>query len=140
MPDNNSVILEARSWCGVKWQHQGRSRAGVDCAGVIVMVARALGLPVKDRTDYQRRTHGPQFLQHFKDNLPEKPITEIAPGDVLVFTEPSYPCHCGIVTEKHGTLYFVHGYAKRRKVIEEHLSEEWWRKIVGVFSWPGLEE
>lgn len=138
MRDRAHVIIEARLWKGTKWQHQGRTRAGVDCAGLIVVVAQALGIPVEDRTDYQRRTHGAKFLQHFKDNLTEKPLPEMKEGDIIVLTEPAYPCHCGIVTRKNGELYFIHSYARRRRVVEEHLSQAWRDKIVGVFEFPGV--
>ena len=28
------VVAEARTWIGVKWRHQGRTREGVDCIGL----------------------------------------------------------------------------------------------------------
>jgi cell wall-associated NlpC family hydrolase len=40
----NAIIAAARSWLGVPWRHQGRTRQGVDCAGLVVLVGRGLGL------------------------------------------------------------------------------------------------
>lgn len=136
----NDIVTEARKWLDVKWQHQGRSKSGVDCAGLCVVTARGLGLEVQDTTNYQRRTHGTEFLEYFRSNLVERPYVEMQCGDVIVLTEPSYPCHCGIVTERHGELYFIHAYAKRRKVVEERISEDWRKRIVGVFSFPAVED
>ena len=50
------VMTEAESWRGTPFQHQGRSEHGVDCAGLVVMVGRALGLltPEQDFTVYGR--------------------------------------------------------------------------------------
>lgn len=134
------IEREAREYLDVPWLHQGRSTMGVDCAGVCVLVAQKLGVPVEDFTTYQRRTHGTEFIDKFRASLIEIPVDQIAVGDVLVFLEPTYPCHCGIVTERHDTLYFVHAHAKRRKVVEEPLSEDWMSRVVGAFRLPGLEE
>lgn len=40
------MAREALSWCQVKYHWQGRSRAGLDCLGLPVVVAEALGLVV----------------------------------------------------------------------------------------------
>jgi cell wall-associated NlpC family hydrolase len=36
----NVIVSAARSWLGVPWRHQGRTRQGVDCAGLVVLVGR----------------------------------------------------------------------------------------------------
>lgn len=136
----NDIVEEARKLLNVKWQHQGRSINGVDCAGLCVLTARGLGLEVQDYTNYQRRTHGTEFLEYFRRNLDEKAFGDMTTGDVVVLTEPTYPCHCGIVTERHGEQYFIHAYAKRRKVVEERISDDWRKRIVGVFAFPHLED
>ena len=39
---SDEVVREARTWVGVPFRHQGRSRSGVDCGGIIVVVLREL--------------------------------------------------------------------------------------------------
>jgi hypothetical protein len=64
--DPNAIIAAARSWLGVPWGHQGRTRQGVDCAGLVVLVGRGLGLADYDTTAYGRRLEGQGFVQHFR--------------------------------------------------------------------------
>ncbi len=136
----SDIITAARKWLDVKWQHQGRGLAGIDCAGVVVNVALEFGVPVDERTDYQRRTHGTQFLQRFRDCFDEKPVALLREGCIVTLTEPAFPCHCGIISRKHGELYLIHGYAKRRKVVEELFDKLWRDKLVAVFDYPGVED
>jgi cell wall-associated NlpC family hydrolase len=44
----------ARGWIGVPSMHQGRSRAGVDCIGLVVMAARDCGLDAPVAANYGR--------------------------------------------------------------------------------------
>ena len=41
--DPSAIVAAARTWLGVPWRHQGRTRQGVDCAGLVVLVGRGLG-------------------------------------------------------------------------------------------------
>jgi hypothetical protein len=52
------VVSAAREWIGVPFRHQGRTRDGVDCAGVVIKVAHALGLSSFDATGYRRLPAG----------------------------------------------------------------------------------
>lgn len=131
-----TLITEARSWLGVPWRHQGRSRAGVDCVGLLVCVARALGLSDYDCTGYSRRPQGQGFVSHFRAVLDPLPLPEASSGDVLVFADGRYPCHCGFLSHRHGVPHLLHAHALRRKVIEEPYAGEWPGKIKFAFRFP----
>ena len=88
----DAIVAEARTWLGVPWRHQGRSRAGVDCAGLVVLVARALELADYDSTVYGRRAQGQGFVEHFRGHMDGIAVTQARPGDVLVFADQAYPC------------------------------------------------
>jgi hypothetical protein len=106
--------------------HQGRSRQGVDCAGLVVLVGRGLGLADYDTQAYGRRPEGDQgFVRHFRVAMDALPLTEAWPGDVLVFADAAYPCHSGFLTEKHEVPHLLHVHALRRQVIEEPYAGEW---------------
>lgn len=140
-PRRHRVVEEARGWLQVRWLHQGRTRHGIDCAGLVVMVARALGLSEYDATNYQRRTTGTLFLKHFSDNMDRKPVQNATPGDVLLFRDGAYPCHASIVAERDGALTIVHAHAPRRKVIEEELDQgDWKSKRIACFSFRGIDD
>lgn len=127
------IVAEARSWLGVPWRHQGRSRAGIDCVGLVVQVARALDLSDYDHTAYGRRAQGQGFVEHFRANMDSVAIPEAGPGDVLVFADQAYPCHCGILSERLDRPHLIHAHVLRRQVIEEPYAGEWLAKIKFAF-------
>lgn len=128
-----TVVAEARGWLGVPWRHQGRSRSGIDCVGLVVCVAHALHLSDYDSTGYSRRAQGQGFVEHFRSNMDGVAIPVAQPGDVLVFADQAYPCHCGFLTERLGHPHLLHAHATRRQVIEEPYAGEWPAKIKFAF-------
>ena len=134
------IVAAARGWLGVPWRHQGRSRRGVDCVGLLVCVARELGVPVRDFTAYARHADTFDFVEHFRRNLKPVRLPEKAPGDVLVFAESAYPCHCGILSERYGAPHLIHAHALRRRVVEEPLAGEWPARLRLAFRFPHLAD
>lgn len=140
MPVSLDVVATARGYLGVPWRHQGRSRLGLDCAGLIVLTGRDLGLSDHDRTGYSRHAQGLQFVDAFREAMDPVPLSRMTPGDVLLFADEAYPCHCGIVSEARGVPHLIHAHALRRKVMEEPLSAEWRAKLRFAFRFRGLED
>ena len=136
---SDRIVVGARTWLGVPWRHQGRSRAGVDCAGLVVQVAKALELADYDTVSYGRRPQGQGFVMHFRSQMNGVAISQAQPGDVLVFADQAYPCHCGFLTEKLDRPHLLHAHATRRQVIEEPYVGEWPAKIKFAFRFrnPG---
>jgi cell wall-associated NlpC family hydrolase len=135
-----AIVAEARAWLGVPWRHQGRSRSGIDCVGLVVRVAQALLLSDYDSAGYGRRAQGQGFVEHFRSNMDGVAIPEAGPGDVLVFADRAYPCHCGFLTQRLGQPHLLHAHALRRQVIEEPYAGEWPFKIKFAFRFrnPGI--
>ena len=127
------IVAEARCWLGVTWRHQGRTRSGIDCVGLVVCVARSLCLSDYDSTGYSRRAQGQAFVEHFRSNMDGVAIPDARPGDVLVFADRAYPCHCGFLTERLGHPHLLHAHATRRQVIEEPYAGEWPEKVKFAF-------
>lgn len=148
MLTREDVVREARSWLGVRWRHQGRSRAGVDCGGLVVMVGRALGLlPVEaDMKGYPVYPDGRTLDDVCRRYLVPK-IGEALPGDVPLMRPAMsvpWPCHLGIVTElETGELGLIHSYGNT--VIEGAVKETrytragWKRRTTVVFAYRGVE-
>lgn len=120
-----AVVAQARSWLGTSWRHQGRSPRGVDCAGLVVLVARTLGLTDHDVAGYGRHSGGLTLIDQFRAAMDPLPLPEVRPGDVLLFADAAYPCHCGFRTERHQAPHLLHAHALRRRVIEEPYAGEW---------------
>lgn len=134
----DAVVAQARAWLGTPWRHQGRGPRGVDCAGLVVLVAKALGLTDHDVAGYCRHSSGLAFIDQFRMAMNPIPIAEVLPGDVLVFADAAYPCHCGFRTELRGSPHLLHAHALRRQVIEEPYAGEWPAKTRFAFRFHGL--
>lgn len=135
-----AIITAARAQLGTPFRHQGRSAQGVDCVGLLICIGRALDLPHRDVTGYTRRAEGMGFLEHFRAHLVEIALTDARPADVLVFVETLYPCHTGLLSERHGVPHLIHAHAPRRKVIEEPYLADWQAKARFAFRFPTLIE
>ena len=133
------VVAEARKWLDVPWRHQGRNAHGVDCVGLVVMVCSALGLSTYDDTGYGRDPDPHRFLPHFQrgGGVRIDPKT-MRPGERVVGRQSAFPCHSGIVSEKHGVPYVIHAHMARRKVVEERILPQ--APVVAVFRLPGVED
>lgn len=134
------IVEEARKWLGTPWRHQGRTDRGIDCAGLVVKVAHALGQSTFDDTSYQRTAQKQKLMSYFEQELDTQPLQQLRPGDVVLFRDNSYPCHVGIVTEKHGLPYLIHAHAIRRCVIEEPFTVEWRSKWVAGYKFKGVQD
>jgi cell wall-associated NlpC family hydrolase len=136
MPNRDDIVAAARNLYGVKWLHQGRNpKFGIDCVGLIALVGYELGLITgEETTNYNRRSHGMAFVEAFKEHMDQKSVRKAEPGDVLIFRDKAFPCHCGIMTTHHGVPAFVHAHAPQRKVVETIIDDEWQRKIIGCFQ------
>jgi cell wall-associated NlpC family hydrolase len=140
MPSRVDIVNEARTYIGVPWRHQGRTRKGLDCIGLLVVVAQKLDLTVRDVVGYGRRPEGFNFTARFKEEMEEIPLRDIKPGDAVTFADDKFVCHVGIVTEKYGKVHIIHGHATRRQVLEEAYEGEWERKARKAFRFPQLED
>ena len=126
---------------GIKWRHQGRTRNGIDCAGLVLVVSNDLGIVDYENSNYQRRTHGTDFLAPFKLNMDQKPPNDMAPGDVMLFRDGKYPCHSAIIGDRGGDLTIIHAHAPHRRVIEERIEQgDWMIKRVACFQFRGITD
>ena len=133
------IVASARDWIGTRYRHQGRTRHGIDCAGLIIRIGHEHGLITYDTDGYQRRSTGEDIINHFEaggmDRIPNPLAAE--PGDVILTRDDIFPCHAAMVVDG-GKI--VHAYAKRRAVVIEDHTEEWRRKTVAAFRFRGLED
>ena len=130
MLSRKQIVDAARSYKGVRFRHQGRTRVeGIDCAGLVILVGNEFGVVNFQADNYSTRTNGNEFCQYFYDaGLKDVPFDDLQPGDVVLTKTRDFPAHCGFVGEKHGQLSFIHAYKPRRKVTEEYLSQ--WEHVV----------
>lgn len=136
------VVAEARAWMDTPWRHQHRTKGvAVDCAGLIIGVARELGLVSADFdfTGYGRQPDGSLLAvcQLFMNRIPRD---QMAAGDVLVVAAESDPQHLGIVVPyRHGGLALVHASSTARRVVETRLMFAPNFAYRAAFRLPGVE-
>ena len=127
------VIAVASRYIGTRWHHQGRSRAGVDCIGLMVLVAQDLGLPVFDETDYSHQPDGQRLQAALAAHL--TPIAEPEPGAVLLMRFETHPQHVALMADG-GDI--IHAYALTRRVVRHRLDALWRSRIVAAYRFPGV--
>lgn len=119
-------IAAARSYVGVPFHHQGRTRHGVDCIGLVVCAARDAGLALVDRTDYPRDPNGLLPVEMARQFAAAEPAQA---GDILLMRFRGEPQHVAILA---GTT-LIHGYASIGRVVEHGLDAKWRRRIVAAY-------
>lgn len=130
----HTIIGAASAYLGTRWHHQGRSTAGVDCLGLIVLTAQDCGLSVRDQFGYPRQPDGQQLQAELDAQLQR--IAEPEPGAVLLMRFEREPQHVAIMADG-GDI--IHAYATARKVVRHRLDELWTRRIVAVYRFPGVQ-
>ena len=127
MPINATIDLVAiaRTWLGVPFRHQGRTRQGVDCGGLLLCVAADAGLDVIAPATYSLSPDPQMIADTLHANCSNIPISDINPGDVLLFSFAGEPRHVGIASELAGKPAVIHAWAKPGKVVEHRIDATW---------------
>lgn len=127
---------------GVPFQHMGRSVRGLDCVGLLVMVARDLGLDPIDSDHYgrepARNNNSFQLADYLRRNLGEPVNRPYRVNDVLLMRlRPRFaPAHVGIVAPHEHGLAVIHSYGQIGRVVKQRIDERRHNQIVEVFEWP----
>ncbi len=115
MATRKDICDKALEYLGTPFHHQGRLKGiGVDCAGLIVCVAKELGLHYDDLKNYPRIPDGKSLRDILKNNTAkEKTIAEAQPGDILLMRFLNEPQHVALVMPNN---QIIHSYMRIRKV------------------------
>lgn len=138
MTTRQDVIEKAREYLGTPFVHQGRlKRKGIDCIGLIVGVAKELGLFDYDHKSYDRYSDGTLLMQHMQQVYDLGTVESRQPGDVVVYwvaKATKHPQHVGILTD----IGIIHTYDHVNKVVETHTHEKWTARMTHCFKWRGI--
>ena len=137
------IVQEARNWIDTPFHHQGRLKAvGVDCAGLVIGIARELGIvaPDFDVTAYPRSPDGETLMHLAEIHLTAIQEADMQPGDVIVVAVDLEPQHIGVLGDyRHGGLSIIHAASNAGYVIETRLMFSRAMRFVGAFSFPEVE-
>lgn len=145
MVTRSDVVVCARSWVRTPYQHQQRMKyVGVDCAGLVIGVARELCLVAADFdvNGYARRPDGVSMLAEC-DKFMSRIETRVAvPGDVLVMRFVTDPQHMAIVGDYlHGGLTMIHAHGTsdgKGRVTERRLDPSMLATVIQAYALPGV--
>lgn len=134
--DSATLITAARTWLGVPFLHQGRNRAGVDCAGFFVAMMReadALPWHFVDRRDYSRAP-SVDLLEVIRSYC--YPLEAVEPAALALIQWPRdpHPSHLGFITP--GTI--IHAYQSAGAVVEHGYRGRWPRLTHSLWRLPGV--
>lgn len=143
MTSRLDVVAKAREWLGTPFQHQQRSKGlAVDCAGLLIGVARELGLvaPDFDVSGYARQPDGASLLRWCDQYMTRVRREELQPGHVVVVAFDAAPGHIAILGDyAHGGLSIIHAATKPGRVIETRLLFTKQMRFVAAFNIAGVE-
>jgi cell wall-associated NlpC family hydrolase len=132
-----ALVAEARTWIGVPFVHQGRSRFGVDCVGLVLGVRNALEPwpeAMAEARTYRRKPEDGlmlmKALQYCRET--DKP----AAGVVALIRWPAdtTASHVGILTPDT----IIHAYERVGKVLEVGFRHPWDAWTEKYFRLPGV--
>jgi hypothetical protein len=135
------VVSSARAWKRVRFHHQGRSVSGIDCAGVLIVVARELGIVPSDFdvTSYARSPDG-SMRKLCDEHL--TPVSEPEFGGVVLMriNGRQREQHIGLVgMAEDGNLTLIHADDARSKCVTEvHLQFGRHMSLVQAYRLPGV--
>ncbi len=133
------IVEAAREYINVPWQHQGRNKFGIDCVGLLVLVAKDIGLNPLDITTYSQYYNPEVLISAFIKNGCRKVIkTKAESGDMILINIGKAPMHVGILSMKGEVRHIIHAYRPAGKVREEEVYPMLEKRFRFGFTYPGL--
>lgn len=149
MVSRAAIVAEARSWARTPFHHQGNTRAGCDCVGLVRGVAAAVGVQHPALCPeafaalfggYSRVPSGNSLRDALDSALQPIDPQQAADGDVLLMTFMASPHHVGFrATHPYGGPSIIHAYQTVGMVTEHALDAKWQRRLVGAYRLPGVD-
>lgn len=135
-----ALIDSARTLKGIPWRHQGRSKFGVDCIGLVVLAAQGAGLDfatflsIRDDRNY-KRDPDPKLLALVEQCCSPAPAP--IPGCLIVLQFPAdrHPRHFALYTAE-GNI--IHAESRHGNVVEHGYRAAWPRWQHSLWKLPGV--
>ena len=125
-----AILAAARAALDTPFVHQGRiAGLALDCAGLIVHVARSIGVSYIDVPAYGRSPHQGLLQATLDANDCIARVSDRQSGDILLMRFSSEPQHLAICAGDT----MIHSYLHVGKVCEHRLSPMWAARIVCVY-------
>jgi len=134
----NLIVEVAKDLVGIRYRHQGRTRLGLDCAGLIICVAHLCMISSFDTTAYAARPNANEFTREMiMAGCKQLPMTELAHGDILRINSHGWPVHIGIYeVDQQGQEWYIHAFLPHKMVSRDPVSPEVRVRISSVWRYP----
>lgn len=131
-----ALIECARGLVGTRWQHMGRNRQGLDCAGLVILAIHdALGAWV-EVGDYSPWPNQAVMRKICNQTLLKTDSKQLSFGDVALLYAPGLGViHLGWYTGE--TLIHADNSPGVKRVVEERVNIEW--VLRGAYEVPQYE-
>lgn len=144
MTTRADIVRVARTYIGTPFHHMGRlPGVGLDCAGVLVCVARELHLvaPDFDVPAYDPTPDGRSMVEWCNQYMRPVGQGNMRPGDVVLLITDAHPQHLGLLGDYlYGGLSMIHAAtsADPPRVIETRLMFSRVQRFVAAYALPGI--
>ena len=147
MDQRQQIVACARHYIGVRFQHQGRSLAGLDCLGLLFLTAASVGVKLRgqavrtiDIPDYGRKPDTVLLREKLAMYLQPIPLAEAEMADVVLLNVQGSPQHLAILSDypSADALGMIHAYASSGKVVEHRYDAVWQRQSYAAYRLPEL--
>jgi cell wall-associated NlpC family hydrolase len=127
------VIEHARTWVGVRFLHQGRSRNGADCLGFIAGMMAELGVTTPLEFLPKNYARNPQSLLRITLGSMTREIP-LQPAAFVLIKFP-FAKEAG-----HGAIYtgtsLIHSFAGVGRVVEHGYGQPWLKRTDSIWAVP----
>jgi cell wall-associated NlpC family hydrolase len=113
-PVRTRLVDTARSCLGVPFRHHGRTRAGLDCAGLLLLARQAALGPCPDERGYPDVPPASEVLRRLRASAEAITRDKAGPGDLVLLAWGTATAHLGLFTG----LSVIHASAISGKVVE----------------------
>lgn len=146
MTIRDDIVAAARARRGVRYQEYGRNEHGLDCAGLLIVVAREVGLvlPDFDVRGYSQRADGTlleRLTPHMGARLNKATMQA---GDAIVIESDEHPQHVGVLASYKGrddVLSIIHASNDPRymRVLDMRLMFSKHFRFAAAYAFPGVD-
>ena len=141
------IVKQARTWMDTPFHHQARLKnVGCDCLGLVMGVAKELGLKDKfgddfykhDIKDYSMAPDTKFSIETLERVLHIVSVESVRPGDLAMFKILSNPQHLAFITDFQGGIGMIHCDNSIKKVVEHRLDSRWRSRLFRAFRFSNL--
>lgn len=137
----NAEIAEfAQSLVGIDYRFRGRDRFGIDCVGLLILVAERFGVPYRDSRKYPPHPPAGLLTKVLMNNMVLVPLECVVPGNVVSFwlRRPDAVVHAGILVAENRIVHVL-SRDSIGKVVEHGLDDRWLGRRADAYAFPEVK-